>query len=546
MPRRIALEWDDHEIRLAGAVTRGRDFELTHLASIPLASSGDTSDKAAAHDLPAIGTRIHDALREHGFAKSEAVVALGRAGIELRLISVPPAPADELPNLVRFQAFQQFAVMGDDWALDYVTTETEAGMTRQVLAAALPPASLKDIEIVCEAAQLKIVGVVLRPSGTASLLRHQIELQPGPVVLVIDILNDSADLTILNHDAILLTRTIRVPIYDDSKADTWLSVLKSEVRRTLAAARTQLRGSTIDEIIVYGEDVASQQLETELQSSQHTPVRLLRPLDKIRCDANLERRAPSHTERFAPLVGILRDELAQRPHAIDFWRPKRPAEPPSRRTTWSLAGIAAACAILALIGWVVWKTTSLDAEIRRLGRESQQLNKDVEVARQQGLRLASIENWYQQAPVWLNELRHLAEKLPPPEQLRVSSLQADMASGGGGAIVLKGFVNDAVTVAQLEDKLRDPRRSVVGLDRDFVGTDREYPWYFMERVVVSTETSPDQAEVSQAPPPADSSAEEAAEKQEERNPIPSDQGRTQAPDDDNASPDRPSPEGGDR
>ena len=83
--------------------------------------------------------RSAKALAEHGLSRIEALVAVGRASIELRFLSTPPAPEEELPDLVRFQAVRQFTTLGDDWPLDFVPLSPNADGGINVLAAAISP-----------------------------------------------------------------------------------------------------------------------------------------------------------------------------------------------------------------------------------------------------------------------------------------------------------------------------------------------------------------------------------------------------------------------
>ena len=105
MARYLALEWDAREARVAIARPRGSEFVVEEAFSIDLTTrEGEELD---------VGARLSAALAGQDLRRLETLVAVGRANIELRVLSVPPVPDDELPDIVRFQAVKQFTTMGE-------------------------------------------------------------------------------------------------------------------------------------------------------------------------------------------------------------------------------------------------------------------------------------------------------------------------------------------------------------------------------------------------------------------------------------------------
>src|SRR4029078_2109697 len=110
-----------------------------------------------------VGGVLAKALAEHGLARSEAMVAVGRANIEVRFLATPPVPEDELREVVRFQAMRQFTTLGDDWPLDFVPLGPNADGGMNVLAAAIAPELLKQIQKDCTTVGITIGKLLLRP-----------------------------------------------------------------------------------------------------------------------------------------------------------------------------------------------------------------------------------------------------------------------------------------------------------------------------------------------------------------------------------------------
>src|SRR5687767_2904296 len=99
MAKHLALEWDSRQARVAVASTRGTQLVLEQAFCVPLLA-GDAADETAER----VGEKIGAALAARRIPRLDTMVAVGRASIELKQLQLPPAPDEDLPDLVRFQA----------------------------------------------------------------------------------------------------------------------------------------------------------------------------------------------------------------------------------------------------------------------------------------------------------------------------------------------------------------------------------------------------------------------------------------------------------
>src|SRR5882724_383898 len=204
MSRLVAIEWDAKEARVAIGRKRANGVAVDQAFAVPLPQreEGSTAE-------PDVGSVLGRALAERGVSRSEALIAVGRANIELRFLSTPPVPEDELPDVVRFQAVRQFTTLGDDWPLDFVPLGPNADGGMNVLAAAIAPDLLEQIRKDCTTAGISISRLVLRPFAAAALLKEQLE--DGQCRMIVDLLRDEADLTVLVGSQVIFPRTVRLP-----------------------------------------------------------------------------------------------------------------------------------------------------------------------------------------------------------------------------------------------------------------------------------------------------------------------------------------------
>ncbi len=134
MPRLLALEWDSREARVVAANLRPGEMRVEQMFCVPL-PGGD--------DAAAAGAALAAALSERKLAKSPAVVALARSQVELKPLTLPPSPDDELPAMARLQAVREFTSLADDWPLDYLPLTDDPAAQREVLAAAISPETIQ-------------------------------------------------------------------------------------------------------------------------------------------------------------------------------------------------------------------------------------------------------------------------------------------------------------------------------------------------------------------------------------------------------------------
>jgi len=481
MARLLALEWNDTEARLAVASSRGEQVIIEQAFSVALSPPQPDTDQAAID----LSERIAAALAARGLGRMDTLVAVGRTNIELRRLSVPPAPDDELPELVRFQALREFTTFNEQWPLDFLPIDDTPEQSRTVLAAAIDPALVERIQETCRSAGLKPRRLILRPCAAASLLGRSQAAAPAEVRLLVDLLVDEADLTVIVDRKVVYLRTARLPGDPLSEA-TPTQALLSEIRRTIAAAQNQLGGRPVESIVLCGADEQHEELAEWLGEQLSLPAELFDPFGGLRLGSELRRGLPDQPGRFAPLLGALLDEFLQTPHAIDFLHPRRRPQAPGRRNTYALAGLAAATVVLAVFWYGWFQSGSLDREIRRLRLETTGLQKKITALSQEKKAADAIQKWASTEVVWLDELHWLVEKFPPAQEAMLTQLQ--LASGiDGGEMTMDGVVRNVETVKTMENNLRDDSHYLVGRDKGRQRSEEPYSIRFTSSLYVKRE-----------------------------------------------------------
>ncbi|MEX2174380.1 MAG: hypothetical protein WD872_08460 [Pirellulaceae bacterium] len=451
--RLLALEWDAKEARVVLARTRGKGVAVEHALAIPLPQrEGATASEAD------VGAALAKALAEHGVSRAETLVAVGRASIELKFLSTPPAPPEELPDLVRFQAMRQFTSLGDDWPLDFVPLSPSADGGSNVLAAAISPELVQQIRQTASAAGLHVSRLVLRPFSTASLL--EAETADGKCRMIVDLLRDDADLTVLIGEQVIFPRTVRLPAA--AEPEVLARVLLGEGRRTIIAAQNQLGGRRVEEVVIFGDGLHHSSVKQVLEKELGLSVKLVDPFDRVEWAEGTKAKKPDYPGTFAPLLGMLLDEAAGPAHAIDFLQPRRKPAAPNRRRTLIAVGSAAAAVLLLGFAFMQWQLWSLDSQITRLTGERNDQQKLAKASAKPRADAEKLAQFSRGDITWLDELARLSQRFPPAEAARIEDFSAsyETRGGGGGKITLGGVADQPQTIRNIEQQISDERHTV--------------------------------------------------------------------------------------
>ena len=470
MSKFLAVEWDEHEIRLAVASARAGVAVLERAFSVrlPPATDGKPVDPST------IGNALGAAVASEGLRKAETLAVVGRPSIELKDLSLPPAPDDELPDMVRFQAMRDFTQLQDDWPLDFIPLSGSAEESRQVLAAAISPETLGEARTICAKAGVELKHLVLRPCASASLLaRHR----PGPnrIRLLVDLLGDEVDLTVLADDRPIFMRTARLA--GDSTTQEQFRAVVMEIRRTIAAMQNRLHGRRVDEVHLCGDGPHQATLGERIESELDLPTKLFDPFTSFEGASAIERKLPEHRGRFAPLLGMLADAAAGERQAIDFIDPRRRPAAKSYRREMTLAAALAAVLLLSFAAFTWFWTSRQESEIQQLADKSTNLDKQIEKGKKVQIEVRDLEKWMAGDVVWLDTLYRISTKAPKAQDVMLTGLTAT-TSNNGANLKMEGALRTHEQFTALENQLRKAGHVIAPGEFDQDAKSTKYPLSF--------------------------------------------------------------------
>ena len=457
MTRLLAIDWDRREARCLLASTSGRKFQVLWAGAAPLVDVAD----AGGDSYTDIGGSLRAALDEQAVRGMRTLVAIDRASVDLMTFTLPPAKDAELPELVAHQAMRESPLAGEDAAIDFTPVTEDPTEPRQVIAAVLGPQQFRRIQQICTAAGIRPRRIVLRALAAASCYTNYLQPEAEEALILVNVLADEADLTVLAGRRPVFLRTVRLPAGLDEEGTA--ARLAGEIHRTLLVAQQgPLAGRGADRLVLFGGRDEHPLLAARLEEELSLPLTVVDPFKAAGLAGSV---APEQPGRFAALVGMLRDEAAGRPHAIDFLHPKQPPKPIDRRRP-ILAAAALVLVVLCGIGYHTYtQIADLDETNQELAAQLDELNALLKKASAQRQLIEAVRLWKAGEVNWLDELRDLSLRLPPSRDVILSRLSMTPGRAGGGQLHLSGLVRDPLVVTEIERRLREAQHRDVRSQR---------------------------------------------------------------------------------
>jgi len=471
----VAIEINPARILLvAGRKADNRPLEVSHAIEIPLEK--DLTDEE-------IGDKLKEAVQQHGLSRYEAVVVLSRSQSELREIELPPAPNDELPDMVMFKAKSDFASFNDRWLLDYVSLDDDEAQPRKVLASAIAPEVSQRVEKIIEPTGLKLKQMVLRPFAIMDLLNQK--TSDGKARLVVNPGDNFTDIVVTKGSHTVSTRSIRIPA--DRSADQRSQQLISEVRRTIASSKRQLGGSKVESLVLLDDEKPNRHLVGNLGERLGIAIDVVNPFDDVHRIGQAKDSIDSPWQ-FSPLLGSMIQQGSDHAPAIDFLNPSRKEEVIVDYSRWWLYGSLAALAVVMTLVFAWW---TLHDQKNRIAEKNDRLveikklnegdDRNPSVDDRLG-RIGLIDNWQKVNVQWLDELDAISKLTLTADEVMCGDFVATIRKNKP-TIDLKG----GVISNEQDDKLFDVLESRpygMSITKSDILVSSEYPYLMGKSLVI--------------------------------------------------------------
>jgi hypothetical protein len=382
--------------------------------------------KASAESL---GRKLRDFLKSSGLAAAPVLIAIGRDRVVLKEISYPAVAASEEAALVRFQATKDLADAADDVVLDYANlTEPSALGERRALAVILRRDILNNLQQVCRAANLKVLGVVPRPFGMAGCV--DLARLRGANFPIAGSAAESTAVVLIGQ------RWAEVSIFYGSKLVFCRSLgvgpnLSMEIRRCLALYTNQANGTfprsapSAVYVATSGTNAAANGEAPMSLRSLHDTLGV--PVYELSFLNEKERAAVPGEYRSALESGFgLLHAWSQKRVPVNLASPKEPApvvDMSRRRVVMRLAVAAIALVVAWFSGQLVLGRQQ--TAIETVNADKQMIEDRFRAQNQDKLDLDGVKDWDRGAISWIDEFYDLAARFPRDSGFRVTKIQIE-------------------------------------------------------------------------------------------------------------------------
>lgn len=475
----LAIEWGRAGIRgldaeVAGDVVNIRS-SFTHVWPAEL----DTQN-----DPESVGQWLRSQLREVGVGDRELIVLVSRDDIAMRLLALPEASDEALPDLVRYQMGARSSVPLDQLAFDYlplVSTAPKGG--RQVQTASVPKRLLKQIETSTDAAglDLRSVGVTTVAYGEAITRAERVGGLPADWKrLVVCIVGDQLEVALWRGNDLLFSHVSRVA---DSNA------VSVEVQRALISHESVAGEDAIARVWLIASPDTAAELPSMLATRLGCDVVVFEPSRDLQATGLGTDAGP-----YVASLGALLAAAQSASPAIDFLNPRRRVAKPVR--TKMIAAVAA----VVLLSFL---TTAYLASRLYLSSLAGRIADKEEIIRRQDKRLqqgeptreamAMLSSWESRHVDFLEQMQKIGAEMPGTKRVYLDTWRFELATGETlGTTDATGFARERQDAERLTQRLAEQAGFRVRPNPiESAGNDPEYPILLrLEAEVVSQSRRP--------------------------------------------------------
>ena len=415
MPHYLALEWGRAGIRGLGAEVSGDVVQVRSSFTHEWPAELDV-----ANDPEGVGLWLKSQLREFDASDRRLIVLVSREDIAMRLLELPEASDEALPDLVRYQLGARSSVPLDQLAFDYlplVSTTPQGG--RRVQTASVPKRLLQHIKTCAEVAELELrsVGVTTVALGEAiAHAEHARGLSVDRKRLVVCIVGKQLEVTLWRGADLLFSRVSRA-------ADP--NALVVEVQRALMSHESGAGNDAIARVWLIASPESEPQLQSVLAARLGCDVVVFKPSTDVQ-SAGITGDAEAYVASLGALLAIGPSTIPP----IDFVNPRRRVEKPVH--TKMIAAVAAGVVLLLLTTAYLASRlylSSLDGRIAEKENSIRQQDEHLQRGEPTLETMAMLSSWESRQVDFLEQMQRIGAEMPGTDRIYLNSWRFDLATG---------------------------------------------------------------------------------------------------------------------
>lgn len=501
MSKQIIIDWQRDGLFVAMGTRRGNSVAIETLVT--------TGGEGATGSSTAISTQLFALAKKLDLNKAEATIIAPREVLEFRSLSVPRGDADEVPDMVRFQAQRQMANIGDTWPLDYVLLPDQPGAEGiSALAATISPAHMAEIEATCSDLGIQLTRVLARPVEIARWGVMLGNLSDVEAALVISVSETHADLLTVSYGSLIQVRGTRL----SSESTSMAGALVSEIRRSVMAASNHLNNQPVTKIVLIASPDIAEKAESQISEATGASVAVVDPASILPSQL-AERHELAHraASRIAAVAGVVSNPSPDQRNVIDLKNPKRRQPKKGRKRELMIAGGGAAALLLTSL-YLWWSShAELDQQIRTAQKTEAEKAEQVKTLSPQIKQRQDVDSFLAGSINWLDEMKFLAANAPSSSDVVLTNPSFDYLvdrNSGRGQITVTAEARKGDHLGQLRTALNDKDHEITGSGPKEMAIRRgEYGWDERETIRIAPRAWDPLAKPPTAKPPVAAAAD---------------------------------------
>jgi Tfp pilus assembly PilM family ATPase len=426
------------------------------------------AELGASKDPAAVGMWLNSQLPELDAHDQRLIVLVSREEIATRLLMLPEANNDALPDLVRHQVAARSSVPLDQLAFDYaplVATPPQGG--RWVQTASVPQRLLQRIKTFAEVAELDLrsVGMTTIACGEAIARAERSRNLPSDrKQLVVCFVGEQLEVSMWRGVDLLFSHVARA---SDSKT------VVAEVQRSLMSHDTVVGKDAISRTWLIAPLEREAELRTVLTTRLSCDVVGFEPSREV-----LVTGLTADSGEYVASLGALLAETRRTVLAFDFLNPRRRELKPDR--TKMIAAVAVGVLLLLVTTAYAASRLYLSSLEDRIAEKETAIREQERLLKESEPTLATIKmlsSWHDRRVDWLEQLQQIAAEMPGTDRVYLTDWRFDLATGEAlGSTTATGFAREREDAQRLTQRLAEQpgiriRPNPIGSG----GSDPEYP-----------------------------------------------------------------------
>lgn len=361
----------------------------------------DIPDEISTDDAEAYGVWVGRTLREAGFPRGKATIALAREHVGVKRIHLPTTDEHELPEMTRLAMQRELPFDAETAVIDFVILAQEESRTT-VLAVAAPRRILDHTTAIAKAAKLRIERISLRAMGSALILRH-LGNEDHTAILAADITTDSIEFCAVENGAVRFSRAAELST--ESLLEDLAETAITETRRTWMSYRIAEGSTDIQHAVVMGDPRVCDDVVQPLSDMLNVDAEILSNHPLVASGGN-------DITRVWPLVGLLL-ESGHGEQTINFANPRKaPDHAAERRKKLIFAAGATLVLLFALWTFANRELQRLESQLETMQANRQDLAPEFLRFNRDVAKVRHLEHWESGQVNWLAHLKHLTTIVP--------------------------------------------------------------------------------------------------------------------------------------